>query len=35
VKVTANKPKEGRAVVSKDYTVPTQDIAMLGRFVCL
>lgn len=35
VKVTANKPKQGRAVVTKDYTVPTQDIAPLGRFACI
>ena len=35
VKVTANKPKEGRAVVTRDYAVPTQDVAMLGRFACV
>lgn len=35
VKVTANKPKQGRAVATKDYVVPAQDVAMLGRFACL
>ena len=35
VKVTANKPKQGRAVVTKDYDVPARDVAMLGRFSCL
>lgn len=35
VKVTANKRKQGRAVVTKDYTVPAQEIAMLGRFACV
>ena len=35
VKVTANKPKQGRAVVTKDYAVPAQDIAVYGRFSCI
>ena len=35
VKVTANKAKQGRAVATRDYAVPAQDVAMLGRFSCV
>jgi hypothetical protein len=34
LKVTANKPKQGRAVATSDYLVPPQDIAARGVFGC-
>lgn len=34
LKVTANKPKQGRSVATSDYLVPPQDVALRGRFAC-
>lgn len=33
LKVTANKPKEGRSVATADYVVPDESVAR-GRFAC-
>lgn len=34
IKVTANKPKEGRSVVTSDYLVPPESAAARGTFAC-
>jgi hypothetical protein len=34
IKVTANKPKEGRSVATSDYVVPPEGVSLRGRFAC-